>query len=215
MSPVLPRFSWTLAGGDIPVLAGGGPRGRDCRVRVRPPARVLRGTRRGRGQAWGRNGGEARSGMAAAEGTARPSCQRRREDRAHPSHPFPSPSGRPRALEAPGRGVGGRMVRTGVGGRGLSLRCGPRLPASRAPPRTRCGWRGRGAELRPQGRAGAEVTDRAALRLRPSAISCPAPRPLLPRGSGGSPDGASLFAFRDLPKYLPKPRLATYSVPHY
>lgn len=107
MSPVPPRFSWTLAGGDIPVLAGGGPRGRDCRVRVRPPARVLRGTRRGRGQAWGPNGGEARPGMAAAEGTARPSCQRRREDRAHPSHPFPSPSGRPRALEAPGRGVGG------------------------------------------------------------------------------------------------------------
>lgn len=104
--PVLPRLSRTLAGGGIPVLAGGGPRGSACRVRVRPPARVLRGTRRGRGEAWGRNGGEARPGMAAAEGTARPSCQRRREDRAHPSHPFPSPSGRPRAPEAPGRGVG-------------------------------------------------------------------------------------------------------------
>lgn len=106
MSPVLPRSSWTLAGGGIPVLAGCGPRGRDCRVRVRPPAQVLRGTRRGRGQTWGRNGGEARPRMAAAEGTARPCCQRRREDRAHPSHPFPSPSGRPRAPEAPGRGVG-------------------------------------------------------------------------------------------------------------
>lgn len=163
----------------------------------------------------GPNGGEARPGMAAAEGTTRPSCQRRRENGAHPSHPLPSPSGRPRAPGSPGRGAGERMVRTGVGGRGLALCCGPRLPASRAPPRTRCGWRGRGAELRPQGRAGAEVTDRAALRLRPSAVSSPARCPLLSRGSRGSPVGAGLFAFRDLPKRLPKPRLATYSVPHH
>lgn len=162
----------------------------------------------------------ARPGMAAAEGTARPSCQRRRrrrrrrEDRAHPSHPLPSPSGRPRALEALGRGVGDAWSGPGSEAGGCLSVVGLDFLLPRLLPRTRCGWRGRGAELRPQGRAGAEVTDRAALRLRPSAVSSPAPYPLLPRGSRGSPDGAGLFAFRDLPKHLPKPRLATYSVPH-
>lgn len=158
--------------------------------------------------------------MAAAEGTARPSCQRRRrrrrrrEDRAHPSHPLPSPSGRPRAprprgagWETPGPDRGRRPG--AVSPLWASTSCFPG-PATDA---LRLAGEGSGTAAAGPGRAGAEVTDRAALRLRPSAVSSPAPCPLLPRGSRGSPAGAGLFAIRDLPKHLPKPRLATYSVP--
>lgn len=63
---------------------------------------------------------------------------------------------------------------------------------------------GSGTAAAGPGRAGAEVTDRAALRLRPSAVFSPAPCSLLPRGSRGSAGGAGLFAFRYLPKAPPE-----------
>lgn len=102
-----------------------------------------------------------------------------------PIPPAPLPPLATRGLRSGDAGLrdSGRRAGSRVGGWGLPLRCRPRLPASRAPPWTRCGGRGRGAELRPQGRAGAEVTDRAPLRLRPSAV----PSPALPCPSSPAP----------------------------
>lgn len=170
------------------------------------------GSRRGLGPEWqrgaaGDGGGGGRNAADLSVAASLPGT---------PIPPAPLPLRPPAGPGGAGTRDSGRRAGSRVGGWGLPLRSRLGLPASRAPPRTRCGGRGRGAELRPQGRAGAEVTDRAALRLRPSAVPSPAPCPSSPaRGSRGFHDWAGLLPFRNLPKCLPKPRLAACSVPPY
>lgn len=173
------------------------------------------GSRRGLGPEWrlgaaGDGGGRGRHPVelsVAGRGTGTPI----------PPAPLPPPATRGLRSGDAGLRDSGRRAGSRVGGRGLPLRCRPRLPASRAPPWTRCGGRGRGAELRPQGRGRGDGPGASALAPLGGP---PQPRaacvcPLLPRGSLGSHDWACLLAFRDLPKHLPKPRLASCSVPHY
>lgn len=173
------------------------------------------GSRRGLGLEWRRGaaGDGGGRGHSPAELSAAAAAAR---GPGTPIPPAPLPLRPPAGSEAPGRGVGD--ARSGPGSEAGG--CLSVVGLDFLLPRPRHGRvaaggggeRNCGRRAGP-GRAGAEVTDRAALRLRPSAVSSPAPCPLLPRGSRGSPAGAGLFAIRDLPKHLPKPRLATYSVP--
>lgn len=148
------------------------------------------GSRRGLGPEWRQ--GAAGDGSSRGRHPVELSVAARGPGTPIPPAPLPPPATRGLPSGDAGTRDSGRRAGSRIGGRGLPLRCRPRLPASRAPPWTRCDGRGRGAELQPQGRAGAEakVTDRAPLRLRPSAVpnpgllclSSPAPRlPGLPR----------------------------------